>query len=122
MLLLSVGACASGLTLTHANHCILLDLQSHEGKELQLVNRVWRIGQQKEVTIKRFVAQGTIEERMLHLRKRTRGLLATEDEVETMAVSSVEADESSNKGGKEKSAAAGEQAVRESDLRYLYGA
>ena len=93
-----------------------------EGKELQLVNRVWRIGQTKEVTIKRFVAQGTIEERMLHLRKRTRGLLATEDEVETMAVSSVEADESSNKGGKEKSAAAGEQAVRESDLRYLYGA
>ena len=56
---------------------------------VQLVNRVWRIGQTKEVTIKRFVAQGTIEERMLHLRKRTRGLLATEDEVETMAVSSV---------------------------------
>ena len=27
VLLLSVGACASGLTLTHANHCILLELQ-----------------------------------------------------------------------------------------------
>ena len=37
VLLLAVGACASGLTLTHANHCILLDLQAHEGKELQLV-------------------------------------------------------------------------------------
>ena len=79
VLLLSVGACASGLTLTHANHCILFELQGHEGKELQLINRVWRIGQTRPVSVKRFVAAGTVEERMLHLRKRSRGLMATDE-------------------------------------------
>ena len=55
MALLSITACSEGLTLTAANHCLLLDLQSHEGRELQLVNRVWRIGQTKPVMIYRLV-------------------------------------------------------------------
>ena len=60
-------------------HCLLLELQGHEGRELQLINRVWRIGQTKPVRVKRVVAAGTIEERMLHLRKRSRGLMAVDD-------------------------------------------
>lgn len=127
VLLLSVGACASGLTLTHANHCFLLELQSHGGKEMQLINRVYRIGQDKKVMIKRFVAAGTVEERMLHLRKRSRGLLAhIDDAADTMAVSHV-TDESlpSTSGGKAKassaSVAAEQQTERDEDLRYLYG-
>ena len=44
--------------------------------ELQLINRVWRIGQSRPVHVKRFVSEGTVEERMLELRKRTTGLLA----------------------------------------------
>lgn len=126
VLLLSVGACASGLTLTVANHCLLVDLQAHEGKELQLVNRVWRIGQTKPVDIKRFVLQQTIEERMLHLRKRSRGLMASDD-ADTMAVSSVEedlADPGGNakaKGSAAAAAASEMQAERDEDLRYLYG-
>ena len=109
-LLLSVGACASGLTLTVANHCLLLDLQSHEGRELQLINRIWRIGQTRPVSVKRMVAAGTIEERMLHLRKRSKGLMATESDADTMAVSRVDE-------GVESSTA--EQSERTEELRYL---
>jgi hypothetical protein len=129
VLLLSVGACASGLTLTHANHCFLLELQGHGGKEMQLINRVYRIGQERPTSIKRFVAAGTVEERMLHLRKRSRGLLANidddahDDDADTMAVSQV-ADESLPPVGGAKvkaSTAAEQQTERDEDLRYLYG-
>ena len=113
-LLLSVQACASGLTLTAANHCLLLDLQSHEGRELQLVNRVWRIGQTKPVSVKRLVAAGTVEERMLHLRKRSKGLMASESDADKMAVSRVE--EPAGGGG------APEQSERTEELRYLFNA
>ena len=114
VLLLAVGACASGLTLTHANHCILLELQAHEGKELQLINRVWRIGQTRPVTIKRFVAAGTIEERMLALRKRSRGLMA-QDDVGAMTVSRVD------DGAAEDKSKPPPVMERDDDLRYLYG-
>lgn len=76
VLLLPVRACSSGLTLTVANHVLLVDLQSDHRQELQLINRVWRIGQSRPVHVKRFVSEGTVEERMLELRKRTTGLLA----------------------------------------------
>lgn len=128
VLLLSVGACASGLTLTHANHCFLLELQGHGGKELQLINRVYRIGQTRSVSIKRFVAAATIEERMLHLRKRSRGLLAHIEDADAMAVSQVADEESvppASGGGKAKPnsahAATEQHAERDDDLRYLYG-
>jgi hypothetical protein len=39
-LFLTVGACAAGLTLTAADHCLLLEPQPNAGRELQLVNRV----------------------------------------------------------------------------------
>ena len=116
-LLLSVQACASGLTLTAANHCLLLDLQSHEGRELQLVNRVWRIGQTKPVSVKRLVAAGTVEERMLHLRKRSKGLMASESDADQIAVSRVEEPAASGGGG-----GAPEQSERTEELRFLFNA
>lgn len=133
VLLLAVGACASGLTLTVANHCLLLDLQAHEGKELQLINRVWRIGQPKPVTIKRLVASGTVEERMLHLRKRSKGLMASDD-ADTMAVGGLDAGDAPATSGGSKgkgkvgrpsqaaSVAAEAAEARAEDLRYLLGA
>ena len=92
--------------------------RGHGGKEMQLINRVYRIGQERSVSIKRFVAEGTIEERMLHLRKRSTGLLASVDDADTMAVSQV-TDEQSQPA----KAAAAEQKTteRDEDLRYLYG-
>ena len=106
-----------GLTLTAANHCLLLDLQSHEGRELQLVNRVWRIGQTKPVSVKRLVAAGTVEERMLHLRKRSKGLMASESDADQIAVSRVEEPAASGAGG-----GAPEQSERTEELRFLFNA
>jgi SNF2 family DNA or RNA helicase len=40
VLFLTVGACAAGLTLTAADHCLLLEPQPNAGPELQLVDRV----------------------------------------------------------------------------------
>ena len=94
------------------------------------INRVWRIGQHRPVSIKRFVSAGTIEERMLALRKRSKGLLAEggdTDDADTMAVCEVNGDEAGNMGngkGKasaEAAAAAELQTERDEDLRYLYG-
>ena len=76
VLLLPVRACASGLTLTVADHCLLIELQGNQGQELQLINRVYRIGQARPVTVKKFVAEGTIEERMLELRARRKLVLS----------------------------------------------
>lgn len=109
-LLCSARSNAEGLTLTAANHCLLLDLQDHEGRELQLINRIWRIGQDKPVYVKRLVAAGTIEERMLHLRKRSKGLMANESDADTMTTSHVG------------EAGATEQEERTEELRYLFNA
>ena len=83
------------------------------------------------MTVTRLVAAGTVEERMLHLRARSRGLLATED-ADSMTVARVGDAEagppSATKGsakGKGKAPAkapATEPASERSDeLRYLYG-
>mmetsp|Transcript_14048 Transcript_14048/g.45326 ORF Transcript_14048/g.45326 Transcript_14048/m.45326 type:complete len:515 (-) Transcript_14048:100-1644(-) len=129
LLLLPVRACASGLTLTVADHCFLIELQGNGGQELQLINRVYRIGQSRPVTVKKFVAADTIEERMLELRKRSRGLLAAREqpaaaetaaEADAAAVSALPSGEEAGKGA-HKSANAEAQTERFEDLRFLYG-
>ena len=47
---------------------------------MQATDRVHRLGQTRPVLISRFVSAGTVEERMLELRKKTRGVLAAEGE------------------------------------------
>lgn len=81
------------------------------------------------MTVTRLVAAGTVEERMLHLRARSRGLLATED-ADSMTVARVgdaeagppSATKSSAKRKAPAKAPATEPASERSDeLRYLYG-
>ena len=100
--------------LTVADHCFLIELQGNGGQELQLINRVCRIGQSRPVTAKKFVAADTIEERMLvitplelPLRKRSRGLLAAREqpaaaetaaEADAAAVSALPSGEEAGKG------------------------
>jgi len=85
VLLLPVKAAASGLNLTVANHVLLLDLQADHRAELQLISRCWRIGQTRPVHVKRFVSSGTVEERMLELRRKTTGVLAAGDGADVLA-------------------------------------
>ena len=132
-LLLPVRACAAGLTLTTADHVLLIDLQGHEAMELQLINRVHRIGQDKPVKVLRYIAEGTIEERMLHLRGTGQGLIGAaaradaEDEGDSLTFRpAVDVDDDAPAaGGKAKAApaavAARATAERHGDLRYLYG-
>ena len=132
-LLLPVKACSSGLTLTAANHVILIDLQSDHRAELQLINRVHRIGQTRPVLISRFVSAGTVEERMLELRKKTKGVLAAEGDATAASLDSnaAPAPAPAAKGGKaagkkpagtSRGACAREEAeARLEDVRYLVG-
>ena len=68
--LLSMRAGAVGLTLTAADHCFILDTPTNPATEEQAIDRIHRIGQLRPVTVKRFVLAGTIEERILRVRRK----------------------------------------------------
>lgn len=50
------------LNLTAANHVFLMEPQWNPMLEDQALDRVYRIGQMKEVTTVRYIVKGTIEE------------------------------------------------------------
>lgn len=50
------------LNLTAANHVFLMEPQWNPMLEDQALDRVYRIGQMKEVTTVRYVVKGTLEE------------------------------------------------------------
>ena len=67
IVLLSSDKAASGLNLTEANHILLLDTHNagtimSDLIEEQAIGRAIRLGQKKNVEIKRFVMKNTIEE------------------------------------------------------------
>ena len=64
ILLASLKAGGTGLTLTAADHVFLLDPWWNPAVEDQASDRVHRIGQQRPVTIYKRVTEGTIEERI----------------------------------------------------------
>ncbi|MFP8874865.1 MAG: DEAD/DEAH box helicase, partial [Myxococcota bacterium] len=67
VMLLSLKAGGSGLTLTAADHVFLLDPWWNPAVEDQAADRAHRIGQDRPVLIHRLVAAGTVEERILEL-------------------------------------------------------
>jgi hypothetical protein len=67
--LLSMRAGAVGLTLTAADHCFIMDTHQNAAVEEQAIDRIHRIGQLRPVTVKRFVLQGTVEERIIGVRR-----------------------------------------------------
>jgi len=62
--LLSLRSGAVGLTLTAANHLILLDPCLNKATEEQALNRIYRIGQTRETHVHRVVTRGTLEEKI----------------------------------------------------------
>lgn len=62
--LLSLKAGGTGLNLTSANHVLHLDRWWNPAVENQATDRAFRIGQRRRVQVRKFVATGTLEERI----------------------------------------------------------
>lgn len=71
---LSLKAGGVGLNLTRANHVIHYDRWWNPAVENQATDRVFRIGQQKNVEVHKLITQGTLEERIDELIERKRAL------------------------------------------------
>jgi superfamily II DNA or RNA helicase len=74
VMLLSLKAGGTGLNLTAADHVFLVDPWWNPAVEDQAADRAHRIGQDKPVMVYRMVARDTVEERILELQERKRGL------------------------------------------------
>ncbi|HCN27562.1 MAG TPA: hypothetical protein DIT64_02000 [Verrucomicrobiales bacterium] len=85
--LISLKAGGYGLNLTAADHVILLDPWWNPAVEAQAIDRAHRIGQERVVTATRLAMRGTVEERILALQARKRGLVeaALDDESPLMS-------------------------------------
>lgn len=64
VMLASLKAGGTGLNLTAANHVVHLDRWWNPAVENQATDRVFRIGQQRRVEVRKFVCVGTLEERI----------------------------------------------------------
>ncbi len=64
LFLLSLKAGGTGLNLTAANHVIHVDRWWNPAVEDQATDRAFRIGQRRDVQVRKFVCVGTVEERI----------------------------------------------------------
>jgi SNF2 family DNA or RNA helicase len=81
--ILSLKAGGVGITLTKANHVFHFDRWWNPAVEDQATDRTFRIGQQKNVFVHKFVAIGTLEERideMIEDKKKLAGAIVGADE------------------------------------------
>jgi len=65
VMLISLKCGGVGLNLVEANRVLSLDLAWNAATENQAFDRVHRMGQQKEVHVKRLIIRNTVEERYL---------------------------------------------------------
>ncbi|WP_207390536.1 DEAD/DEAH box helicase [Rhodococcus sp. ABRD24] len=79
IMLLSLKAGGTGLNLTAANHVVHLDRWWNPAVENQATDRAFRIGQRRDVQVRKLVCVGTLEERI-------DAMLATKQELADLAV------------------------------------
>ncbi len=63
----SIRAAGVGLNFVAANVVVLVDPWWHAAGEMQAIDRVYRLGQHRDVTVLRFICEGTIEEKIMEL-------------------------------------------------------
>jgi SNF2 family DNA or RNA helicase len=83
VMLLSLKAGGTGLTLTAANHVVHLDRWWNPAVENQATDRAFRIGQRRNVQVRKFMCPGTVEERidtMITKKKALSGMVVGEGE------------------------------------------
>ncbi|XP_027957765.1 transcription termination factor 2 [Eumetopias jubatus] len=74
VMLISLSAGGVGLNLTGGNHLFLLDMHWNPSLEDQACDRIYRVGQQKDVVVHKFICEGTVEEKILHLQEKKKTL------------------------------------------------
>ncbi|XP_066233361.1 transcription termination factor 2 isoform X6 [Saccopteryx leptura] len=74
VMLISLLAGGIGLNLTGGNHLFLLDMHWNPSLEDQACDRIYRVGQQKDVVIHKFVCEETVEEKILQLQEKKKDL------------------------------------------------
>ena len=72
--ILSLKAGGTGLNLTAANHVFHFDRWWNPAVENQATDRAFRIGQTRNVQVRKFVCSGTLEERIDEMIERKRTL------------------------------------------------
>uniref|UniRef100_A0AC34FU91 Transcription termination factor 2 n=1 Tax=Panagrolaimus sp. ES5 TaxID=591445 RepID=A0AC34FU91_9BILA len=70
IMLLSLNAGGTGLNLIGGNHLFLMDLHWNPALEKQAFDRIYRIGQEKNVFIYKFICKDTIEKEVLELQEK----------------------------------------------------
>ena len=73
--LLSLKVGGVGLNLTGADHVIIVDPWWNPAVEEQAWSRAHRIGQTKRVVVTKLYSKGTIEEKILNLHQKKRGMI-----------------------------------------------
>uniref|UniRef100_A0A7N6BWE5 Transcription termination factor 2 n=1 Tax=Anabas testudineus TaxID=64144 RepID=A0A7N6BWE5_ANATE len=74
VMLVSLCAGGVGLNLIGGNHLFLIDMHWNPALEDQACDRIYRVGQRKDVTIHRFVCEGTVEEKISTLQAKKKEL------------------------------------------------
>lgn len=74
VMLVSLCAGGVGLNLIGGNHLFLIDMHWNPALEDQACDRIYRVGQRKDVTIHRFVCEGTVEEKIATLQTKKKEL------------------------------------------------
>ncbi|WP_182885051.1 SNF2-related protein [Microbispora sp. H10885] len=72
--LLSLKAAGTGLNLTAANHVVHVDRWWNPAVENQATDRAFRIGQTRNVQVRKFICAGTLEERIDEMIERKQAL------------------------------------------------
>ena len=73
LFVLSLKAGGTGLTLTAANHVVHVDRWWNPAVEDQATDRAFRIGQRRDVQVRKFVCAGTVEEQIAAMIAREAG-------------------------------------------------
>jgi SNF2 family DNA or RNA helicase len=69
VLLINLRAGGTGLNLVEANHVILMEPYWNDAEEQQAINRCYRLGQKKPVSVYKLAIQNSIEGWLLRLKK-----------------------------------------------------
>ncbi|KAM9805204.1 transcription termination factor 2 [Neosynchiropus ocellatus] len=74
VMLVSLCAGGVGLNLVGGNHLFLMDMHWNPALEDQACDRIYRVGQRRDVTVHRFVCEGTVEEKISTLQQKKKEL------------------------------------------------